>query len=250
MKKCALERLYNFVYAGNLTIGKEFKKMLVSYKECPVDERKHPVIKIAMIDDQIIVRTGLKTLLQEQDDFEVMVECSSSDEAMNRYEALLVCDIVILDISMPQMSGLDLLKELGKRAFPIPVLVLSVYPDRVYGKKVKELGAQGYLTKDCSVQELVDEVVRIVERGTKDEKISGEDTSLGSQDVYSGFLEMLSDREREVFRLLSYGSTIKEIAYELGISIKSVTTYKSRLMEKLEVESLHDILRIGMTINW
>jgi DNA-binding CsgD family transcriptional regulator len=61
---------------------------------------------------------------------------------------------------------------------------------------------------------------------------------------------MLSDREREVFRLLSYGSTIKEIAYELGISIKSVTTYKSRLMEKLEVESLHDILRIGMTINW
>ena len=208
------------------------------------------MIRIALIDDQIIIREGLKTILQEYDELSVAMEFSTAGDAIERYEELLSCQIIILDISMPQRSGLEFLKELYQRDFPIPILILSVYPNRVFEEKAKEFGAQGYLNKNCSVETLISEIYRIV--GYKHTH-TGETAGAIDQPQMNdtpGLLETLSIREREVFRLLCDGKTTKEIAFVLNISIKSVATYKTRLMEKLGVDSLQGLLRIGMTIDW
>ena len=208
------------------------------------------MVKVVLLEDQIIARVGLRSILHECGDMLVVAEFANPSEFFLHYGKLLDAQLLILDISMPGMSGLDVLKELGKRNCTIPVLVLSIYPCRLYGKQAGDLGAKGYLTKDCSREELIAEIRRIVGIGDQ----NGKQIQTPSTDIAyameSGFLEKLSVREREVFHALCVGQSCKEIAYDLGLSVKSVTTYKSRLMKKIGAASLNDILRIGMTIDW
>ncbi len=199
------------------------------------------MIRVVVVEDHLLFRKGLISILEAQQRIEVVAEYANGKEFLEAAEGEEVqgSDLVFLDISMPWKSGLEVLQEVSEKGMKIPpVCVLSMYPDQFYLEQVKTLGARGYLTKDSDLSILESAVEEIVEGRTfflaKEKK----------QDV--SFLDNLSKRESAVFKLLTQGMTIKEIAYELDISVKSVSTYKSRLMEKLGVESLTDLYKMSL----
>ncbi len=199
------------------------------------------MIRVVVVEDHLLFRKGLISILEAQQRIEVVAEYANGKEFLEAAEGEEVqgSDLVFLDISMPWKSGLEVLQEVSEKGMKIPpVCVLSMYPDQFYLEQVKTLGAKGYLTKDSDLSILESAVEEIVEGRTfflaKEKK----------QDV--SFLDNLSKRESAVFKLLTQGMTIKEIAYELDISVKSVSTYKSRLMEKLGVESLTDLYKMSL----
>ncbi len=199
------------------------------------------MIRVVVVEDHLLFRKGLISILEAQNEIEVVAEYSNGREFMEHVQRPEIQEshLIFLDISMPWKSGLEVLQEL--REFNIetpPVCVLSMYPDMFYLEQVKELGAKGYLTKDSDLSILQSAVKEIVQ---------GRTFYLASERKQdSSFLDNLSAREIDVFKLLTKGFTIKEIAYELEVSVKSVSTYKSRLMEKLGVDSLTELYKMSL----
>ncbi len=199
------------------------------------------MVNVIVVEDHLLFRKGLISILESKGTVKVIAEYVNGQEFLSAVDSGKVSesDLVFLDISMPWKSGLEVLAEVKDRELSIPpVCVLSMYPDQFYMEQVKELGGKGYLTKDSDLSILESAVEELTEGRTfflaKEKK----------QD--ESFLENLSAREISVFKLLTQGMTIKEIAYELDISVKSVSTYKSRLMEKLGVESLSDLYKMSL----
>ncbi|MBN2858915.1 MAG: response regulator transcription factor [Sphaerochaetaceae bacterium] len=199
------------------------------------------MVRVIVVEDHLLFRKGLVSILEAQQRMQVVAEYANGQEFLNAVQtgSVEASDLIFLDIAMPWKSGLEVLQEVRERSLNIPpVCVLSMYPDQFYLEQVKALGARGYLTKDSDLSILESAVREIVEGRTFFlTKEKSQDTS---------FLENLSAREIEVFKLLTKGMTIKEIAYELDISVKSVSTYKTRLMEKLSVDSLTDLYKMSL----
>ncbi len=188
-------------------------------------------IRILLADDHRILRTGLKLLLSSQEDFLVAAEASNGCEVMEVLENQAV-DVVLLDLSMPVMNGLECLREIRKRRIPVKILVLTMYSEQQYIKEVMTQGADGYLCKDTIDTELFKAIHTVV---------SGR-RYLRDQDAHAllaSFIDTpktpddLSAREREVLSYLVHGYSLAAIAESLHISVKTVSTYKSRLMQKL-----------------
>lgn len=195
-------------------------------------------MKIIIADDHALIRKGLKEILQPVTGLVLL------DEAENGSELLLKIsqndyDIVVLDISMPGKSGLDVLKDIRRLQPDLPVLILSVYPEEQYAIRVLKAGASGYMTKDSAPDDLVNAIKKIVSGG---KYISPSLAEILASEVKSGgtikqLHENLSDREFQVMKMIAAGKTIKEISEELFLSPKTVSTYRTRIYEKMKFSS-------------
>ena len=203
------------------------------------------MINVIVVEDHALFRTGLIAILEESNEIFVVGEYHDGKKFIEAIElnSLPLADIIFLDISMPWLSGLEVLQAIENKGYIVPpICMLSMYPEQFYLSQVKEHGARGYINKDSNIKELREAIDVIIKGGTaySDKMNERREISL------DGYLENLSAREIEVFKLLAQGMTVKEIAFELKISVKTISTYKSRLMEKLGADSLSDLLRLAL----
>jgi len=203
-------------------------------------------IKILIADDHEIVRQGLKTILSEHSDLEVIAEAENGNEVLKIIQKTKL-DIVLLDFDMPEKNGLDTLIELKSMKPMLPVIILSIFPEDHYGTRFLKAGASGYLGKASASERLV-EAVRKVAGGGK--YISPELTDKLVTDLTNDSEkpahEILTDREFQVFRGLASGKKIKEIANELCLSINTISTYRSRILQKLNFRSNAELIRYAI----
>lgn len=203
-------------------------------------------MKILIADDHTIFREGLKHILTEYPDMIV------ADEARNGREVLDKIwnndyDMVLLDISMPGMTGLEALKQLKNDKPKLPVLVLSMHPEEQYAVRALRAGASGYLTKESAPDELMT-AIRKISQGRKYITSSlAERLALEMEaDSEKPLHDVLSDREYQVLRMIAEGKTVKHIAEELSLSIKTVSTYRTRIMEKMKMASNAELMHYAM----
>jgi len=202
--------------------------------------------KVLIADDHSVVRHGLKQILADTNDMEVVAEAANGAEVLERLRVIGV-DIVVLDLSMPGISGLEVIRQIRKEYPKIAVLVLSVHSEEQYAVRVMKVGASGYVTKDSAPEELV-KALRCASCGRK--YVSGSLAERLAIDLERGSdkppHEDLSDREYEVFRLIVSGLSAQQIAGELGLSAKTVSTYRARLMLKMRMHSSAELTRYAI----
>ena len=199
------------------------------------------MIRIVIVDDHAIVRAGLRQYFSEQVDFRVTGEAATGREAMEFVRKGDV-DVMLLDLSMPDQSGVDALAAIKARSPDLPVLILSGYPETHYATTLLRQGAAGFLNKDCDPEEIV-RAIRTVFRGRKyitpavAELLA--DGLSGNPDKPAH--EQLSEREFQVFLRLAKGETIGHMADSMSLSVKTVSTYRTRVMEKMALASNSDL---------
>jgi len=195
------------------------------------------MIKILIADDHPVVRQGLKQILSEEPDMEVLGEAQNSQEVLElvRKEDW---DIVILDITMPGRGGLDVLKELKHERPKLAVLILSVHPEDQYAVRALKAHASGYMTKDSAPEELVKAIRKILGGGKYISPTLAERLAF---DLESGtekpLHETLSDREFQVMLMIASGKKVSEIAKEMLLSVKTIDTYRARILEKMRMKT-------------
>ncbi len=194
-------------------------------------------INILIADDHPIVREGLKQIISETSDMTV------ADEAGNGQETLELVrkkeyDLLLLDISMPGRSGLEILKELKSEYPKLPVLILSIYPEEQYAVRAFRAGASGYLTKASAPNELISAIKKIVSGGRYvSESLAEKLTYYLDEDSSRPPHDLLTDREYQVMLMLGSGKTVKEIAEELFLSVKTISTYRTHILEKMKMKN-------------
>lgn len=195
------------------------------------------MLKVLVADDHAIVRQGLKLILTEEFSALVFGEARNSQELLSQMGKDR-WDIVVLDITMPGRSGLDVLKEV-KQLYPkTPVLVLSMHPEDQFAVRVLKAGAAGYLTKENVPEEMVKAVRKVIGGGKYVSSSLAEKLAFDLQtDTEKPLHESLSDREYQVMCMIASGKTVKEIAEELVLSIKTISTYRTRILEKLNMRT-------------
>jgi two-component system invasion response regulator UvrY len=202
--------------------------------------------KCLIVDDHPIFRKGIKDLLIEEGLCHVVVEAASAETAI-----VAICrepgDLLILDVALPDKHGLQVLKEIKLLRQSLPVLMLSLYPEREFALPAIKAGASGYLTKDRTPSEVV-MAVREVLAGRRHITPSlanhmANHLNLGQPATLH---ERLSDREMEVLRLIAQGKTISAIADEMALSVNTVSTYRTRLLEKLKLRTTADLMRYAI----
>ena len=194
-------------------------------------------MKILIVDDHPVVRKGLTQILYEEPDVEIAAEAKTAAEslAMVREKEW---DVVVLDITLPDRSGLEALKDIKALRPHLPVLILSMHPEDQYALRVLKAGAAGYVNKDSASEELVKAVRKVVGGGRYVSTFMAEKlaTVVGG-DYERPPHESLSDREFQVMCMLASGRRLKEVAEELCLSVKTVSTYRARVLEKMGMES-------------
>jgi two-component system, NarL family, invasion response regulator UvrY len=207
------------------------------------------MIKVFIADDHAIVRRGLKQIISETSDMLIAGEAGSGEELLekifrNRY------DVVLLDISLPGRSGIEVMKQLSKKKSKMPVLMLSIYPEEQYALRALKAGASGYLTKESAPEELVI-AIRKIHHGEKYVSASLLDQLITQFDVYHERPAhmILSDREYQVMCLFASGKRAAEIAEQLSLSIQTVSTYKARILDKMEMHTIAEIVRYAVVYN-
>ena len=201
------------------------------------------MIRLAIADDHPIVREGLRRIASAGLGISVTGEASTAAELFRLLSQSAV-DVVLLDVSMPGSTFVETLKELRERHPHIKVLVLSVHPEDQWAMRALRAGAAGYLTKDHSPEQLV-EAIRRVARGGKyvSEMLAEKLAGLVDHGRTRAPHERLSDREFEVLRALGSGMSVKDVAEQLKLSAKTISTYRARLLEKMGLKSRADLVR-------
>jgi DNA-binding NarL/FixJ family response regulator len=210
-------------------------------------------LRILIADDHAVLRDGLKALVNAQPDMKVIGEAENGRIALQRTRELLP-DVVIMDVSMPEMNGAQATQRLKQMYPTIKVLALTAYEDKAYLRHLMGSGASGFLLKRAATDELI-QAIRIIAKGGAyiDPTLAGK--------VLGSFIRQpasktgtprseLSDREAEVLRLIAWGYSNKEIANDLDISVKTVETYKARFAEKLDLHSRTAIVRYAVRQGW
>ena len=201
------------------------------------------MIRVGIADDHAIVRSGLRQFLAEQVDLCVVGEAASGREAIDLVRTTRM-DVLVMDLSMPGQSGIDALTRIRAKAPEVGILILSSYPTEHYALNLIRLGASGYLNKECDPAEILD-AIRIIARG--DHYFTPAVTALmakrseGQLPPDAPGHELLSEREFQVFIKFAQGKTTGEIAQDLSLSIKTVSTYRTRVMEKMGLHSNSDL---------
>ncbi|MRD45677.1 response regulator transcription factor [Caenimonas koreensis] len=199
------------------------------------------MVKVGIVDDHAIVRAGLKQFLSEMVDLRVVGEAASGREAI---DLVRTCDmdVMIMDLSMPGQSGIDALAMIRAKAPDVGILILSGYPEEQYAVNLIRQGASGYLNKECEPMEIVN-AIRTIALGRR--YISPSVAELIAQQLNrkegSAAHDLLSEREFQVFLKLAKGETAGDIANALSLSVKTVSTYRTRLMEKMGLASNSDL---------
>jgi DNA-binding NarL/FixJ family response regulator len=204
------------------------------------------MIKLLIADDHAIFREGLKHILAECSDVTVAAEASNGPAVLEKIWTDKY-DMVLLDISMPGMSGLEVLKQLKIEKPKLPVLVLSMHPEEQYAVRILRAGASGYLTKESAPDELIT-AIRKISQGRKyitsslAERLAVEMETASEKPLH----EILSDREYQVLRMIAAGRTIKQIAEDLSLSIKTVSTYRTRIMQKMNMKTNAELMHYAI----
>jgi len=199
------------------------------------------MIRVAIVDDHAIVRTGLRQFLCEHNDIEVVGEAANGGEALSLVRGGGI-DVLMMDIAMPGPSGIDVLGNIRAHAPQLPILILTGYPEAHYATNLLRQGASGYLNKECEPEEIVT-AVRALARGRRyitpgvAELLADRLHTDTDQEPH----EILSEREFQVFLRLAQGETITAIATTLALSVKTVSTYRSRVLEKMTLASNSDL---------
>jgi two-component system, NarL family, invasion response regulator UvrY len=200
-------------------------------------------MRVLIADDHAVFRRGLKETIGEAFPKAVFGEAKTAQEAVEsvrRHD----WEIVILDISMPGLSGLDILEDLRRLRPKLPVLFLSMYPEEQYARRALKSGAAGYLTKESIPEELKEAVRRILSGGRY---VSASLAEKLAFDLRRGadvpIHELLSDREFQVLRMIATGKTVKQIADEISLSVKTVSTYRTRILEKTGMKTTAELIR-------
>lgn len=212
--------------------------MLSSAKTSDQVEKK---IRILVADDHAIVREGLKQILLGVEDMHVGGEACTGKEALTKIRES-DWDVVLLDISMPDKNGIDTLKQIRQERPGLPVLILSMFPEDQYAVSLLRAGAAGYMTKESAPSQLVNAIRKVAQgkkfiSGTLAETLALE---LGG-DIDKPVHESLSEREFQIFRKLAVGQTASKIAEELFISVKTVSTYRARILQKMKMKTNADL---------
>ena len=202
------------------------------------------MIRVLIADDHQIVRDGLKRILAATPDIEVSAEAASGDEALALTRANDY-DLALLDMSMPGLSGIELVKRLKTEKPKMRLLVLSMHGEQQYAARALKAGASGYLTKDSASQQLVGAIRKVAAGGLHISEAAAASLVAGAGGDGPPHTR-LSDREYEVFRLLAAGSSPGEIAERLHLSIKTVSTHKARILEKMQLGGTAELVRYAL----
>lgn len=201
------------------------------------------MLRVLIADDHAVVRKGLQQIVAESSPMIEVEEAADSEEVLAKLNQKK-CDCLVLDISMPGRSGLDILHELRHLYPNLPVLILSMHPEDQYAVRVLKAGAAGYLVKDSAPDELVSAIRRVVDGGKYVSATLAEKLALGLAGSFDKPAhEVLSDREYSVFLKIGSGMAVGEIADELGLSVKTVSTYRTRILEKMSLKGNAEIIR-------
>jgi DNA-binding NarL/FixJ family response regulator len=206
------------------------------------------MIKVIITDDHPIVRKGLRQILEDDRDerFSLISEAGDGTELLQKLEKEDF-DIVLLDISLPGRSGLEILSEIRKKKPKVHLLVLSIYPEEQYAMRALKLGASGYLTKNSAPDELISAIIKAYNGGRYISASLAEKITFNILEEKEGPLhEKLSARELEVIALLSSGKTLSQIAEKLSLSPKTISTYRERILVKLNLKTTSDIIRYAI----
>jgi DNA-binding NarL/FixJ family response regulator len=205
-------------------------------------------IKVIIADDHPLFRRGLKHALDDTGDITVVAEVSNGDELLTRAKEDKF-DIVLLDIAMPGKSGLDLLKQLKTEHPALSVLVLSVYPEEQYAVRFIKAGASGYLTKERASEQLAQAIRKIANGGKFASQQIIEKLAFESSDPDRPPHEKLSDREYQVFCMIAAGKPLTEIGEDLSLSVKTISTHRSRILEKMRMTKNAELIHYAIKTN-
>ncbi len=204
------------------------------------------VIRVLIADDHAILRRGLKEILVRE------IKGTVCEEAQNAQEALSLVqshdwDLVILDVTMPGRSGLDVLRDLKRMQPKVPVLVLSMHPEDQYATRVLKAGASGYMNKESAPEELIKAIRKVTAGGRYVSPALAEKLALDlSAEAEQPLHQRLSDRELEVLRMIGLGKTISQIAEELHLSVTTVSTYRARILEKMSLTTTAELMHYAL----
>lgn len=204
-------------------------------------------MRILIADDHEILRKGLQELLAQGLPNVTFGEAKDAEEALRQVESDL-WDLLILDITLPGRSGLDVLKDVKLRKPELPVLVLSMHPETQYGKRVLKAGACGYMNKDSAPDELINAIHKVLSGRRYVSPVLAEKLA---SDLAGGAEKLphdrLSDREIEVLRMLASGKSVSQIAEILHLSVTTVSTYRARILEKLNMSNTAELMRYALS---
>jgi DNA-binding NarL/FixJ family response regulator len=204
------------------------------------------MIRIVVADDHTIVRDGLKQLLGAAGDLEVVGEARDGHEVMERVRGLAF-DLLLLDMSMPGKSGIELIKQVRAERPKLRILVLSMHEEHQYAVRAIRAGAAGYLTKESATRQLVDAIRKVASGGAFISAEVAQQLALGAMPDAKGPLHAaLSDREFQVFKLLVDGVSVSDIAERLHLSVKTVSTHKSNILHKMNMSSPAELIRYAI----
>ncbi len=203
---------------------------------------------IIVADDHKIVREGIRKVLETREDFQVVGEASDGEEAVQMVLEKKP-DVALMDIWMPRLSGIDATRRIGKHGLDTKVLVLSMHQSRAYVEEVLRAGAAGYIVKNAASQDLLNAVDAVCSGGsylspTITQQVV--DAIARPGDAVPSGVAALTDREREVLQLIAEGLSSKEIAGMLGVSLKTVDSHRSNLMEKLDIHKVSGLVRFAI----
>lgn len=201
------------------------------------------MIRILIVDDHNIVHQGLNFILDKKHNMKVAANCTNGTEAM-KWVCNNYCDVALIDIAMPDMSGIDLLKLLRQEKPELPVLILSAYPEDQYAVRLIKAGAAGYLNKECIPEEIV-RAVKSVIQGKKYISPTVAEILANELSKPEGKLphETLSNREYQILLLLAAANSITEISSSLKLSANTISTYRKRILEKMNLSSNAELMR-------
>ena len=204
------------------------------------------MIKIAIADDHPIVRSGLKQIIGDEADLQIVGDAANGRKLLEIVRSIKV-DVVVLDLAMPGMDGIDVLKQIKAEAPETAVIILTLHPEAQYALRLLRAGADGYVTKASATDELI-KAVRKVHMGGKyiGPELAERIAFQLDGDAPERPHERLSDREYQVFLMLAAGKTVSEIADKLALSVKTVSTYRTRILEKTHLENNAEITRYAI----
>jgi two-component system, NarL family, invasion response regulator UvrY len=203
-------------------------------------------MKVLIADDHPIFRAGLKEILSKDEDVELIGEAENGHKALDLARKQL-WDVVVLDITMPGKGGLEVLQELRRERPKLPVLVLSAHPEDQLALRLIKAGASGYLTKDQAPMVLLTAIRKVLHGGKYvSESLAEKAVVEWATESAKPLHETLSNREYQVMSLIAAGKAIKEIATELFLSVRTVSTYRTRVLEKMNMKTNADLIRYAL----
>jgi two-component system, NarL family, invasion response regulator UvrY len=204
------------------------------------------MIRIVTADDHAVVRRGIREIVSSEPDMEVVAEAATAQELLDVVQKR-DCDAVLLDITLPGRSGLEVLKELKQGSSKLPVLILTMHAEEQFGIRTLKAGAAGYLNKESAPDELVKAIRKVVAGGryltpALAEALAVDVVTPSDRPLH----HRLSNREDEIFRLLAAGKTVTDVGRQLALSVKTVSTHRTRILKKLHLTTTAELIRYAI----